>query len=203
MEKKHYFKKSYDNKERFISYWHQIDEIMELNPKEILEIGVGNKLVNWYLKKRNYKIISMDINEDLRPDLVGNVLKVPFCKKSFDLVACFEVLEHLPYKEFLYAMEELYRVAKSYVVISLPDSRRYLKLFCKIPHIGKLKFLHSFPKAKVPVHEYDGNHYWEIGKNIYPLEKIEQDIRKNGFKILKSYRAFLHPYHRFFVLKKG
>ena len=33
VEPNHYFSKSYDSKERFISYWHQINEIIKLNPK--------------------------------------------------------------------------------------------------------------------------------------------------------------------------
>jgi len=41
----HYFKKSYDTKARFISYWHQIDEIVQFNPTTILEIGIGNGFV--------------------------------------------------------------------------------------------------------------------------------------------------------------
>ena len=49
---------------------------------------------------------------------------------------------------------------------------------------------------------FDGEHYWEIGKAGYPLNKIIKDIQKTGFKIEKTYRIFENPYHRFFILKK-
>ena len=41
----HYFNKSYDTKERFISYWRQINEIIKLGPNRVLEIGIGNGFV--------------------------------------------------------------------------------------------------------------------------------------------------------------
>lgn len=52
------------------------------------------------------------------------------------------------------------------------------------------------------MNKFNGEHYWEIGKAGYPLSKITKDIEKAGFKIIKTYRIFENPYHRFFVLKK-
>ena len=96
----HYFKKSYDTKARFISYWHQIDEIVQFNPTTILEIGIGNGFVSDYLKKRSYYIKTIDIDERLNPDYIGNVLNLPFDDNSFQVVSCCEVLEHIPYENF-------------------------------------------------------------------------------------------------------
>ena len=45
----HYFDTNYDNKERFISYWHQINEILSIDSKKIIEIGKGNGFVSNYL----------------------------------------------------------------------------------------------------------------------------------------------------------
>ena len=93
----HYLDRSYDSKECFISYWHQINEVLSLNPKEALEIGVGNSFVHKYLKERRIKIKTLDVDKSLNPDVAGSVLKIPFADKSFDVVACYEVIEHLPY----------------------------------------------------------------------------------------------------------
>jgi len=41
----HYLK-GYDTKQRFASYWHQINEMLELAPDNTLEIGIGNSFVS-------------------------------------------------------------------------------------------------------------------------------------------------------------
>lgn len=56
VEPGHYFNKTYDSKGRFCSYWHQIDEIISLKPKEVLEIEIGNGFVSKYLKGRGVNV---------------------------------------------------------------------------------------------------------------------------------------------------
>jgi hypothetical protein len=58
------------------------------------------------------------------------------------------------------------------------------------------------PRFKKIIHKFDGEHYWEIGKKNYPLNKIINDINLSGFTILKTYRIIEFKYHRFFILKK-
>jgi len=202
VEPNHYFNKSYDTKERFISYWHQINEIINLNPKTVLEIGIGNGFVSKYLKERKVNVITLDIDKRLNPDVVGSVLNMPFSDKSFDVVACYEVLEHLPFKNFPKALSEIFRVSKYYAILSLPDASRVYRIYIHIPKIGIFKKLIPLPKLKPSVHKFDGKHYWEIGKAGYPLSKIINEIQKAGFKVEKTYRIFENPYHRFFILRK-
>ncbi len=42
----------------------------------------------------------------------------------------------------------------------------------------------------------------EIGEKGYPLNRITNDIKNAGFKIVKTYRVFENLYHRFFIIKK-
>jgi len=56
VEPNHYFSMSYDSKERFISYWYQINEIIKLNLKRVLEIGIGNSFVSKYLEERGIEV---------------------------------------------------------------------------------------------------------------------------------------------------
>lgn len=198
----HYYSFKYDTKERFTSYWHQIHEIISLEPETILEIGVGNKFLSDYLKKRNYNIISLDIEHALRPDVIGSVTCIPFANASFDAIACYEVLEHLPFSEFGKALREIRRVAKKYVVISLPDVTRSVRFFIHLPKLGIRKILLEYPAIKPNNHIFNGEHYWEIGKKGYALRNIIDNIQTAGLVIMKTYRVFEFPYHRFFVLKK-
>ena len=198
----HHYYKNYDTKERFCSYWHQIQEIVLLNPKSILEIGVGNGFVSKYLKQRGFDIITLDIDRRLSPDVAGSVLHIPFSDEAFDVVACYELLEHLPYENFEKAISEIFRVSRSCALLSLPDTNRVYRLYVQIPKIGELKKLISFPRLRKLAHNFDSQHHWEIGKASYSLKTILNDINKAGFNIEKTYRVFEIPYHRFFKLKK-
>ena len=84
----------------------------------------------------------------------------------------------------------------------MPDISRVYRLNIQIPKIGEIKKLVPVGRRKKIIHKFDGEHYWEIGKADYPLNKIIKDIEKAGFKIEKKYRVFEHTYHRFFILKK-
>ena len=82
----HYIDQLYDSKERFISYWHQINEVISLNPKEVLEIGIGNGFVSRYLREKKLNVTTIDIAPDLRPDVAGSIFKMPFIDKCFDVI---------------------------------------------------------------------------------------------------------------------
>ena len=202
VEPNHYFNKSYDTKERFISYWHQINEITSLGSNRVLEIGIGNGFVYKYLRGRKIKVTTLDIDRRLNPDVVGSILRLPFSNESFGVVVCYEVLEHLPYEDFPKALSEIHRVSNSYAVLSVPDSTRVYRLDIQIPKIGELRKLIQLPRLRAPEQKFGGRHYWEIGKDEYNLQKIMGKIRNADFKLKKTYRIFEMPWHRFFVLEK-
>lgn len=194
----------HDTKRRFISYWHQVYEALALEPKTMLEVGIGNGFVSRYLKGEGINITTCDINKDLNPDYVSSVTQLPFQNNSFHLVMACEILEHMPYQETLKALGELARVSSQWVLISLPDATRTFRIELPIPKIGKWKKLITLPKRNPPAHvvtDKEG-HHWEIGKKDYPLNRITRDMEKAGLAVKKTYRIFEFPYHRFFVLEK-
>jgi 2-polyprenyl-3-methyl-5-hydroxy-6-metoxy-1,4-benzoquinol methylase len=197
-----YFKKDYDTKARFCSYWHQLNEIFKNNPANILEIGTGNGFISQYLKTRNFKLVTMDIKPELGPHVVGCVENLPFSENSFETVLCCEVLEHLPYQSFRHSLKCLARASRRSVIISLPDVTTVYRFFLELPRLKKIKIMLPHPFPKKSLHVYNGEHYWEIGKKNYSLRRISADIESSGLKIKNSYRVFEWPYHRFFVLTK-
>src|SRR3989344_4771039 len=80
----------YSDLERWSSFWYQINEISVLKPEKILEIGVGDKTVNNYLKAAGFEVSSLDIDPHTKPDHVGSVENIPLPDKSVDLVLCAE-----------------------------------------------------------------------------------------------------------------
>ena len=199
-----HYNESYDSKERFCSYWHQINEIVSHKPRSVLEVGIGNGLVANYLKQLGTNIITLDIDRRLNPDCIGSVSNIPFTKNNFELVACFEALEHLPFEEFSKALKEIHRVTYKFAILSLPDCTRAYQLYLHIPKtkINSLKKLIPIPRWMSFKDIFHDDHYWEIGYYTYPLSKIITNIESVGFNIYKTYRVFEYPYHRFFILNK-
>lgn len=200
--RKQYNKKIHYSKNVFASYWHQIDEIVKKSPEKILEVGVAyGAFVSNYLKERKFDVTTIDIYEELKPDIIGNVLNIPFEENSYDLIGCFEVLEHLPIKDLNKALEELHRVSSKWVIISLPDQTKYIKYSFNAPIIGSGEKIISlnFLNRPVPVFK---EHYWEIGSSkSTSLKNIRILLMKHNFIIFKTFRVYEFPYHRFFILK--
>lgn len=149
-----------------------------------------------------HRFNNLDIDRRLNPDIAGSILNIPFADESFDVVACYECLEHLPYENFCNALSEIFRVSESYATLSLPDASRVYRIDMQIPKLGEIKRLIYLPRRKMLVHNFDGKHYWEIGKAGYSLKRIVEDTQRAGYKIEKTYRVFEFPYHRFFILGK-
>ncbi|MDO8264934.1 MAG: methyltransferase domain-containing protein [Candidatus Parcubacteria bacterium] len=191
--------RGYDSENRWISYWHQINEVIDLNPENVLEVGIGNKTASNYLKNLGIEVTTLDADEELGPDIVSDVLEIPLKDDSFDVVLCAEVLEHLDFEKFEPALKELKRVAKKYLILSLPHFGPAVKLSFKFPFIREKKF--AF-KLFLPLdHKFNGDHYWEIGKRGYPESRIKKIITDN-FKIRKDFIPFENQYHHFFILEK-
>ena len=110
-------------KERFLSYYIQLNEILSL-PKSrvnrILEIGPGIGILENMLKGYDYTLLTLDVDTYKEPDLQASILNMPLKENSVDLVCAFEVLQHLPHKYFKPALEQMRAAARHYVYISLP-----------------------------------------------------------------------------------
>ena len=195
----HYFNTKYNSPDRLACFDIQARLIISLKPKKVLEIGVGNGKVAEKVRKAGILVTTLDFDEKLKPDIVAEITKLPFKKNSFDLVSCFEVLEHLPYKQFETSLCQIHKVAGKYALLSMPDVSRQYPL---VVPAGK-KILKNIVgrRDKTDKHVFDGHHYWEIGKTGYSLEKILIDIKKSGFFIKKTFIHKNCPNRRFFILK--
>ena len=153
---------SYMPKWRWASLWHQLDEIRRLQPGSILEVGAGLGLLKKIAKTFGIEVQTLDHDPDLKPDYVGTITALPFTDSSYDLVCAFQVLEHLPYEQSQRAFAEMARVSCRHVLISLPDARPAWRYALSVPYFGMIKFLLHRPQLRMPIHEFDGQHYWEI-----------------------------------------
>ena len=197
----HYDFLNYVDKKRFISCYYQLRYIYGINPKNILEIGVGGGLLKKFLRDTfSYK--TLDIRETLKPDVVGSVVQLPVKNNAFDLVVCFQMLEHLPFSEFEPALKEIARVSRKDVLISLPYSSTSLYLEAKLPFLKDrilrcgVRIPHFFRK-----HSFDGQHYWEVGRKGYSIKTIKKSLEK-FFNVKETFNPTDNTYHLFFRLEK-
>jgi SAM-dependent methyltransferase len=200
VDKVHYNFFNYCYFDRWSSYYYQLSEILKLQIKSMLEVGSGDGVLMQYIRKNtdiDYK--NLDVAEDLNPDILGGINKIPVEDETFDLVCAFEVLEHLPFDQFEKSILEMKRVSKDYVIISVPHFGPAIKLCFKIPFLPEVKFSFKIPFYKK--HTFNGQHYWEIGKRGYPLSSIKKILKKHLI-LIDHFVPFENQYHHFFILKK-
>lgn len=208
---------SYQNITLWIDFWFQYEFIKSTNPKSILEIGKGTGTLEYMFESSRYNFTTLDIDERLHPDKVGDIVDIPFRDNSFDTICAFQVLEHIPYSEVHRALSEMKRVTRNYIVISLPYSCFYFSVsfqffytvfidpifkFFKLKPSTPFYFNITFPTFFIDKYRMNINHEWELGRKNYPLRRIRKLFESLNLELLKEESRMLYPYHRYFILKK-
>lgn len=93
----------------------------------ILELGCGNGMIYWRIRKREIAYTGLDISFEMikaaqvaYPGIdfrVGDGYHLEFPDEEFDVVCAFDVLLHLP--EIVSFLKEMTRVARKYVLFTL------------------------------------------------------------------------------------
>ncbi len=119
-----------------------VKNIIPDDVNSLLDVGAGKGEIINNLTENIDTVMGLDISEEALKYLnckavLGSIENLPFDDKSFDLVMCMEVLEHLPIKSLSLGVHELQRVAKNYLLISVPfneniDARKVRCPRCKM-----------------------------------------------------------------------
>lgn len=200
-DKEHYYKEDYDYAERFIAYFEQIRLTRKYAKKDskLLEVGIGNKTLFNYLKQHGYNIQSLDIVKELEPDYCLDISKeLPFKDKAFDIVLCFQTLEHMSFDNSISALLNMQRIAE-YVVISIPYRNIVVGGSIKVPFFQKKDIYIRIPHFLD--RKIKGSHEWEMGDKGYSRKEIRQKLINLNFRIIEEYVNPSSPYKYFFVLK--
>lgn len=95
-----------------------------LNPKQkIVDLGCGEgELVKEYSAK-GFNIIGIDLNYQSKYVRLGNILNLKLPTRSYNVVLCLDVLEHLSFADQEVAIKEMIRILKPYgtLILSLPN----------------------------------------------------------------------------------
>jgi SAM-dependent methyltransferase len=151
--------------------------IGELAPESFLDAGCGEGFVAEILLQQHpgLELVGFDFNPEAvqiaaskNPNatfLTASIFDVPFEPDRFDLVGCFEVLEHQP--DPLPALKEFTRVSRRHVILSVPHE----PLFC-YANLARGKNLNIRPRGSDPDHKQ----FWsrrEFGHFVNQVMDIE------------------------------
>jgi len=107
-------------------------KFLDKTSKSILDLGCGDGRVMLRLKRQKSDLYAIGI-DIFAPYLKkakarkshdgfirGDIRALPLCYKSFDVVLCREVIEHLDKKDGLILLNELARIARKQIIITTP-----------------------------------------------------------------------------------
>lgn len=193
----HYAAGSYDEWHRWVSYWHQIQAVRRTSARTVLEVGVGTGVLSEYLRRRlGISVTTVDFDQALGPDIVVDLrqLDAVVAPQSFDVVVAFQVLEHLPYEEFVPCLHQLARASRNAVIISLPHYGWSVEGRIRL---RRWEWRWSRRLSKRPPWQFNGEHHWEIGVRGCALRRVRSDFR-SVFDVQAAYFCPDYSYHYFF-----
>lgn len=196
----HYDWNTYNIKGRWVSYWHQVTEVLASSATSVLEIGTGTGVVRDTLRGLGVAVTVVDIDEALGVDRVGDVRALPAAADEFDAVLCSQVLEHIPWSDVPTAVAELRRVCRSHAIVSIPQSGVDVGLTLTLPYAGARRFGARINSPRR--HRFDGQHYWQVCARGHGRRRVRETITR-GFALEREFTVPELTFHRFYVLRKA
>lgn len=178
----------------FVNTYYQFRDLQTLmGVRSVLIVGSGSGLDAAVLRWRGYQVLTVDIDDQLQPDVIGSVHNLNmFADSQFDAVIASHVLEHLAEPYLDTCLMELARVAR-HALIYLPVHGRHLQLrfapglraldFSLI--IDWFNYLHR-PDGVTPRY-MAGQHYWEVGMRGFRAADMRRRLSRD-FTVLSDYR---------------
>ena len=124
----------------------RIETIIQQVPRErtLLDVGCGYG-VFLHLLKNHIDIFSVGLERSQNSLTVGksmfdlNLVQgtadvLPFYDCSIDVITVLEVIEHLPYEAFEKSLQEIERVSRKWIIISVPFCEK--RIFIRCPYCG-------------------------------------------------------------------
>jgi hypothetical protein len=198
----------YVGRERMLTFWHQLREVLDLHPSDVLEVGVGPRVVTGVLRELGVSVRTADINPELKPDFVGPVqsLSAAVGSQSFDVVLCARVLQHIPFADFEQCVEELSKVTRRALVLTLPvnDFRFYttLRITARRGWVASVRLPLFVKELVTRLRKSKPTGLWKVdGSPETRLSKLEE-VLSEYFVIERSFAVPEDRSHRMFVLHK-
>lgn len=201
----HYDFKTYLPLERWISYYHQISNLVDLrhsankSKMKVLIIGVGDNIVPKVLTQLGFTVKTLDLDSSLKPDYLQALPDIKI-KEKFDCILCSQVLEHINYKDVEESIKQFSKIC-NYLIISVPNRDISFSLIIKPWFFNLKKIMFTFFNPFNFKIKGNGQHYWEIGDKKNTSKTFIRSASIYGFECIENYRVHEFPYHHFFVFE--
>jgi SAM-dependent methyltransferase len=120
-----------------------------------------------------------------RPVVRSSILALPFGEDSVDVVVCAETLEHLDPEQVPVAARELARVARKWVIVTVPDRENLLFSSHLCPQCGMVFHVHGHQNSFSPneikrlfpvAHHFDVRSAWRVRKFSQTLLRVRTSV---------------------------
>jgi hypothetical protein len=157
----------------FLYYWNQLSHVYKTcrREEEILELGVGTKLLSDVLRRRKFKISTLDIDPDKHPDFCANALNFDYSIKPFSALLAFEIFEHIPFETFSKVLSAIANSSIDKIICSVPWCELAIQPFTlNLPRLSAWSPAIRIPRSKI----ITPAHFWEL-KNVKTIQKLQNE----------------------------
>ena len=153
--------------------------------RSILDAGCGNGVfINLVAEERpDMEVHALDWSQEAlkyvkTAKTLGDVSHLPFDDNTFDCVACLEVIEHLPIEAYEQALNELTRVSRKYVLISVPYNEILEDSYTCCPSCKTI-------------------FNWELHLRSFNDDLFHNLLKSRGYRNVKTIKAGGHRYLKY------
>lgn len=183
-----------ENEIHFNWYYQQARLVYEhcARSDSLLEIGVGSSLLSDLLKRRNWKITTLDIDADKNPDICESASEFDFSSVNTDVVLAFEVFEHMPFTTFEKVVDRFSKSKVKSVYFSLPwNEFKLMEFKLWLPFVHDINFRLDLPVSRNRIDTL--THFWELAnrekylneKRLVKIQSVVELFGKHGFDLIR------------------
>lgn len=180
----------------------RIASIINLIPPDadlIADLGCGSgRIANQIDQKRI--VVGLDVSTEALKHCKVQVVRasipqIPFPDNMFDCIVLSEVLEHLEDPSHNKTLKEVRRLAKKYVIVSVPYKENLRQRLCKCPRCGACFHAYHHKRSYTP---RSLEKYFE-GFRIQRIMKLGKEIRRTPLILYMMHRMGRYWYFKYAI----
>lgn len=176
---------------------HRTADLIPADATSLADIGCGNGVFVNYLEqaKPALDLFAIDRSRTALEFVKttkseGDITSIPLANGSYDCVTCLEVVEHLPVDIFQTALSELARVARKYIIVSVPYAENLERNHTQCPQCK------SIFNSDLHLRTFSDDSFLHLldGQNFHCVRTVKAG-KQTSFVGHDRYSRFFYPEH--------